>query len=160
MQTLLSVLGFAVMIGLAWGAHALVSRGSAAVSDLATGNSKSRSQAATSGKISFNAPVTTAELMSRIRSNVNGGGSGLRSRSSAVDGGGALMIEKPGLGAPNMAFLVNAVDEEGGSGCKGYATVQSWREAQGRVDSVKAIEVAQEYVREAVRHFGGSVSES
>lgn len=160
MDTMIGVIGLVVIIAIAWGIHTLVGKGAAAVGDAVTGNSKARSQTAVHKRLSFDSPASADQLIERIKQNLDTGATGLRYRANRVNGGVALTVEKPGLGASNMSFVVTAVDEERGTGCKGFAQVQSWREAQGRVDSVKAIEKVQSAIREAVEHFGGELTES
>lgn len=133
------------------------SPGRAIVTDLLSGNSRDRSQRATTSTLVLRAPIGPMSLLTQIRASIEADPAFSHGFSCALDASaGQLIVSKAGLGAPSMQYAI--VLGESDAGCVGWAAVLAWREAQGRTDAVAAIEALQACVRREVVSAGGDVA--
>jgi hypothetical protein len=158
MQFLFSALGLIVLYGIIWLIRSVILRGSNAIGDRVSGNSPDRSIAAVTTRLSLKAPISAELLADRIQSTLEATHEKLQFRRESDQDGLALMIEKPGVGAPSLEYLITLVNEKGG--CKGFSLVKGWRENEGgRVSAVATIELIHHHVRQAVQELLGTVND-
>ena len=158
MQFLSGALGLIVLCGIIWLIRSVILRGSNAIGDRVSGNSPDRSIAAATTRLSLKAPISAESLADRIQSTLEATQEKLQFRRESDPDGLALMIEKQGVGAPSLEYLITLVNDE--EGCKGFSLVRGWRENEGgRVPSVATIELIHHCVRQAVRELLGTVTD-
>lgn len=160
MDTFLTVLVIAALVGGLYLAQTLAGRGFAAVSGAITGNTRKRGLAAVHLKTEFVAPVSGQQLVGRIQETLDLGqksAQGLK-LGGVADDGSSLLIEQGNLVMTHLQFVIDTEPTE--EGCEGFATAAKWLESDGQITTTENIERIHKHVRAAVDHFGGTWRES
>jgi hypothetical protein len=153
---LIGVLGLAVLVTFVMGLQWILGRAAGALEGAVTGNTRSRGLTATKRRIEFNVPVPGAEIISRITYTL-----ALNEPNPHNLQAAALSDDKASLLIKQASRLQYRIDTEPDqSGCSGSATATQWWESRGRVTTTEVIERIHDHVRSAVRHFGGTYTES
>ncbi len=153
------IIWLVIMFGIVYVLRTLTKKGTAAIRDAATGNSLQRSQEAVHRTLVIRAPVSSSEYVRRLQQSLSAEPAlSTGYRVEADPSGEMLTVSKWGLGMPSMRFGVSVTDD--GSACIGRAWAVSWRESEGRTDSVKGIETIHQCIRALTVSLGGDVGET